>query len=136
MSTDAVAATATKLAASLDRCRAKVHGLNDSALNAAAASSIALSQNNGTAYPTDYVRKRVGILLDELTRLARAAGELDDKPKSGLGQLLQALKSKSFTDPGTAKAVVESRLVAYCSTRGSATEWKRARSSDSIRRAG
>jgi hypothetical protein len=132
----ATAKRAKKLAAALDRCRAKVQGLSNAALNAAAASSIALGQNDGAAYPTDYVRKRVGIVLDELTNLARVSGELDDAPKSGLGLLFRALKSKRFTQPGTAKSVIESHLMAYCAARGSAAEWKRARSSDSIRRAG
>jgi hypothetical protein len=136
MSAPTTTAAAKNLAAALDRCRAKLHGLSDSALNAAAASSIALGQNDGTAYPTEYVRKRVSILLDELTNLARIAGELEEAPKSSLGLLLRALKAKRFADPGTAKAVVESHLAAYCASRGSATEWKRARSSDSIRRAG
>src|SRR5215468_2305691 len=118
-SSPAVAAAAKKLAAALDRCRSKVPGLSNAALNAAAASSIALGQNDGTAYPTDYVRKRVGLLLDELSNVSRLAGELNEKPKSSFGLLLRALKARRFVDPKTARAVIESRLMAYCAARGS-----------------
>ncbi|HKC24790.1 MAG TPA: hypothetical protein VKF32_08595 [Thermoanaerobaculia bacterium] len=126
---------AKKLASALDRCRGKVKGLSNPALNAAAASSIALGQNDGAAYPAEYVRKRVGLVLTELEDLARVAGELDDNPKSGFGLLFRALKRRSFKHPGTARAVIDARLRVYCAARGSGTEWRRA-SSDSIRRAG
>ena len=126
---------AKKLASALDRCRGNVKGLSDTALNAAATSSIALGQNGGAAYPAEYVRKRVGLLLSELEDLARVAGELDDAPKSGFGLLFRALKRRSFKHPGTARAVVDARLRIYCAARGSGTEWRRP-SSDTIRRAG
>src|SRR5262245_18094214 len=132
--TSAIAAAAKKLASALDLCRANVPGLSNAALNAAAASSIALGQNDGTAYPTDYVRKRVGLVLDELSNVARLAAERDDKPKSSFGLLLRALKARRFVDPNTARSVIESRLTAYCAARGSSTDWRRPKSSDSIRR--
>ena len=131
----ATSVAAKKLATALDKCRSKVAGLSDPALNAAAAASIALGQNDGTAYPADYVRKRVGILLAELENLERIAGELDDGPKSGIGLLLRALKGSAFKNPKTARTVIETHLRAYCIARGSGTEWRRM-SSDSIRRAG
>jgi hypothetical protein len=130
------AAPARKLASALDKCRRKVSGLSDSALNAAAAASIALGQNDGTGYPTEYVRKRVGLVLTELESLERVAGELDDAPKSGIGLLVRALRARAFHHPKAARSVIEARLGAYCAARGSGTEWRRPASSDAIRRAG
>jgi len=131
-----ISASARKLAAALDKCRSKVSGLSDSALNAAAAASIALGQNDGTGYPADYVRKRVGLLLTELENLERVAGELDDAPKSGIGLLVRAVRGRAFANPKTARTVVETHLSAYCASRGSGTDWRRPASSDAIRRAG
>jgi hypothetical protein len=100
------AKAARRLASALDKCRKTVKGLSDPALNAAAAASMALSQNDGAGYPTEYVRKRVGIVLDELEHLATIAGELDEVSKSTFIRLLRAV-SGSFANPATARSVVD-----------------------------
>jgi len=129
-------AAAKKLAVALDRCRKRTAGLSDQALNAAAAASIALGQAGGTSYPTEYVRKRVGLLLGELEHLANISSELGEHTPF-YTRMFRALGGRAFVNPAVARAAIEARLRAYCVARGSGVEWKRAASSaDGIRRAG
>jgi hypothetical protein len=116
---------AKKLAIVLNRVSKKTKGLSDQALNAAAASSMSLGQNFGLSYPTEYVRRRVSLVLTELEDLERIAAEHEDERRSALAKLIGAFRDSSLTNPAAARKTLDAHLRAYCIARGSGTEWKR-----------
>jgi hypothetical protein len=121
----AVDTAAKKLAAVLQRVTKKTRGLSDQALNAAAASLHRARAERGQLLPAEYVRRRVSLLLAELEDLARIAEEHHEPPASITQRLGALLGSRSYADPGVARAAVDAHLRTYCIARGSGTEWKR-----------
>src|SRR5262249_30811544 len=113
----------------------KRYGLSDSALNGAASASIALRQKGGGGYPADHVRKRVAIVLYDLTDIENRREEREKADPPSLTHRIKAIfNGDSAAGVAGLRKGMEAALTAYCVARGSSPEWRRA-SSTSIPKA-